>query len=115
MTHPQRRAEDDFNVGELARLIASLTQTVDRLNEKIDNLATVYTPREVHDLALGGVKVDIRRLDESVGVLDKRVDEQERETSHRFRQAVTITFASLLFPLVVALVIFVLTQMVRSS
>lgn len=115
MPPPQRRADDEFNVGELARNIAALVVTVERINEKLDNLSQQFTPREVHDLALGGVKIDIRRLDETVGKLDERVDEQERETARRFRQAVTITVTSVLAPLIVALVIYVLTQLAQAG
>jgi hypothetical protein len=108
---PQRRtSDDDFNTGELARNIATLTVVVERLAEKVDTLSTVYTPREVHDLALGGVKVDIRRLEHEQRDLEKRVDDQERETNRRFRQSVTITVTSLLAPLIVALIVYVLTQ-----
>lgn len=112
---PTRRADDDFNVGELARNIAAMTLALQRINEKLDNLPAQFTPREVHDLALGGVKIDIRRLDETVDQLDRRVDDQERETSRRFRQAVTITVTSVLAPLIVALVIYVLTQLAQAG
>jgi hypothetical protein len=112
---PQRRAIDEIDTGELVRNLAALTSAVERINDKLDNLSTQFTPREVHDLALGGVKIDIRRLDETVGELDKRVDEQERETARRFRQNVLITVTSLLAPLTVALVVYVLTQLARAG
>ena len=120
-----RRAEDDFNVGELARNIAAMTIALERINEKLDNLPSQFTPREVHDLALGGVKIDIRRIDEERGAdaaelrktareLDQRLNDQEREVARRFRQAVTITVTSVLAPLTVALVIYVLTQLAQA-
>jgi tetrahydromethanopterin S-methyltransferase subunit G len=109
--YPQRRADDDFSVGELARLITSLTLAVERLQAEIRGLSTTYTPREVHDLALGGVKVDIRRIDETVDKLEDRIDDAEAETNRRFRQAVWLVAGSLLFPLTVALVIYVLTTL----
>lgn len=114
MPEHQRR-DDDFNVGELARNIAAMTVAVEKINEKLDNLSLQFTPREVHDLALGGVKIDIRRIDETVVKLDGRVDEQERETARRFRQAVTITVTSVLAPLIVALVVYVLTQLAQAG
>lgn len=130
---PQRRANDEFDVGELARLIATLTVTVDKLAAKVDSLNKEFTPREVHDLALGGVKIDIRRIDEQSGKeaaelrktaaeLDDRLDTQERQVAARFaaaeqdsakkfRQLVIAIATSVLAPLTVALVLYVLTSL----
>ncbi len=103
-----------------------MTVAVERINDKLDNLSQTFTPREVHDLALGGIKIDVRWIEQqqlndkdesqtSVRELAARQVEQERETARRLRQAVTITFTSLLAPAVVALVVFVLTQLTRAA
>lgn len=133
MPPPQRRAMDDIDIGELVRNLAALTAAVERINDKLDNLSMQFTPREVHDLALGGVKIDIRRIDEQSGKdaeelrrtaseLDTRLDTQERnvaarfaelerETARRFRQLVIVIVTSVLAPLTVALVLYVLTSL----
>lgn len=130
---PQRRAMDDIDIGELVRNLAALTSAVERINDKLDNLSMQFTPREVHDLALGGVKIDIRRIDEqstqkaqelvaTAAELDARLDAQERavaarfatlqeETAKRFRQLVIAIVTSVLAPLTVALVLYVLTSL----
>lgn len=117
-----RRAAQDFDLGELARLISALTVTVDKLSDKVDGLGKEFTPREVHDLALGGIKIDIRRIDEQHGEdakalrktadeLDRRLDEQEREVARRFRQSVLLIITAVVGPLTVALVIYILTSL----
>lgn len=133
MPPPQRRAMDEIDIGELVRNLAALSAAVERINDKLDNLSMQFTPREVHDLALGGVKIDIRRIDEQSSKdaeelrreateLDARLDTQdrtvdarfaelERETARRFRQLVTIIATSVLGPLTVALVLYVLTSL----
>lgn len=126
MPPPQRRAMDEIDIGELVRNLAAISVAVERINDKLDNLSMQFTPREVHDLALGGVKIDIRRIDEqsgkdaeelrrTAGELDTRLDAQERnvaarfaelerETARRFRQLVIVIVTSVLAPLTVALV-----------
>jgi chromosome segregation ATPase len=133
VTHPQRRAMDEIDIGELVRNLAALTSAVERINDKLDNLSTQFTPREVHDLALGGLKIDIRRLDEerattarewreAVNELDDRQDDHERKTAERFaaadvevarrfRQAVLVAITSLLAPLTIGIVLLVLTSL----
>lgn len=123
MPPPQRRPTgDDFSIGELVRNLAALTVAVQAMNDKIDGLSNQYTPREVHDLALGGVKIDIRRIDEervndatelrkTAAELDRRLDEAEREVARRFRQSVLLIVTALIGPLTVAIVIYVLTTL----
>jgi hypothetical protein len=134
---PQRRAIDEVDIGELVRNLAALTSAVERINDKLDNLSTQFTPREVHDLALGGVKIDIRRIDEQLtqaaaelrattADLDRRQDEQERKTAERFaaaereaakrfRQLVYAIAFSVLAPLTVGVVLMFLTSLPGSA
>jgi CHASE3 domain sensor protein len=145
---PQRRAIDEVDIGELVRNLAALTSAVERINDKLDNLSTQFTPREVHDLALGGVKIDIRRIDEqstqaaadlraAVAELDRRQDDQHRETAEqlaaaerktadrfaaaaeesarRFRQLVYAIAIGVLAPLTVGVVLMVLTSLPGSA
>lgn len=126
MPPAQRRATDDVDIGELVRNLAALTSSVDRINDKLDNLSMQFTPREVHELAVGGMKIDLRRIDEervtsvrelrrTTDALDSRLDEQEREVARRFRNSVLVTITSLLAPLTVALVVFVLTRLAGTA
>ena len=118
--------DDTIGPAELARMLRALTKLVEDLRAEIKGLSSTYTPREVHDLALGGVKIDIRRIDEQSRVeatelrktadeLDRRLDEQEREVSRRFRQSVILVFTALLAPLTVALVVYVLTSITQAG
>ncbi len=108
---PQRRAaDDDRSLGELARGQDAILQRLDTLNSKIEGLSTTYTPREVHDLAVGGMKVDLRRHDEELAKVEKRVEDAERETNRRFRQAVTLTLTAVAAPLTVGLILYLLSQ-----
>lgn len=109
---PQQRrtADDDRSLGELARGQDAILARLDSLTDKIDGLSTTYTPREVHDLAVGGMKVDIRRLDEEKDKLERRAEDIEREINRRYRQNVTLTISVLLAPLTVALIIYMLSQ-----
>lgn len=110
MPPPQRRAADEISLGELGRLIESLTGTVQEMRSEVRGLSQVYTPREVHDLALGGVKIDIRRLDEELSDVKRKSDQIDTEINRRFRQNVTLTISVLLAPLTIALVVFLLTR-----
>lgn len=94
--------------------MATLSVAVDGLRDDIKKLHLVYDTKERVDLLVGGIKVDVRRLEQEVGEVRDAVEEQERETNRRFRQAVTLTLASLLAPLTVALVVFILTQVIRT-
>jgi tetrahydromethanopterin S-methyltransferase subunit G len=110
---PRRSVDEARSLGEIARGLDTLVSRIDNLTDKIDSLSTTYTPREVHDLALGGVKVDLRRIDESLGKIDQRIDEAERETNRRFRQGVTLTISVFLGPLTIGLILYLLTQASR--
>lgn len=110
---PPLRREDDFSVAELARIMATLSIAVDGLREDIKKLSLVYDTKERVDLLVGGIKVDVRRLEEEQSQIREDVAAQERETNRRFRQAVTLTLTSLLAPLVIALVVFILTQVAK--
>jgi hypothetical protein len=86
--HHGRRSDDEaFSVGELARLLATLTVAVERLEAEVRGLSTAYVPREVHDLAVGGVKVDIRRIDETQDKTDRRLDDIAKTIDKRFAEA----------------------------
>ncbi len=117
---------DMIGPAELARMLRALTKLVEDLRAEIKGLSSTYTPREVHDLALGGIKIDIRRIDEqsqkeaaaltrAANDLDGRLDEQEREVSRRFRQSVILVVTALLAPLTVGLVIYVLTSVTKAG
>lgn len=105
-------AADDRTVGELARGLEAIVAEVKAVRSDIANLSTTFTPREVHDLALGGVKIDIRRQEEDIKGLEKRQEATEKELDRRFRQAVLLTLTSLAGPLTVGIVLFVLNRLV---
>lgn len=115
--------DDQIGPAELSRMLKALTRLVEELRTEI---RTTTTPREVHDLALGGVKIDIRRIDETsqkeaeqlrktASELDLRLDEQEREVARRFRQSAILVVTALLAPLTVGLVIYVLTSITQAG
>ena len=119
---------DDGSVtaAELARIVQTLARVVEDLRIEIRGLSTLYTPREVYDLGMGGVKIDVRRIDEQHTIearklektadeLDRRLDAQEREHDKRFRQTVLLIVSAVVAPLTVALIIYVLTALVRVS
>lgn len=106
-------AADDRSLGELGRGFDALATKIDALGTKIDGLSTTYTPREVHDLAIGGMKIDLRRLDEEREKTELKVVGLESEINRRFRQGVTITFTSVLAPGTLAAIFFVLDKATR--
>lgn len=101
-----------MTLGEVVRQLAVVVARLDRISAQLDTLPDRYVTRDLHDLALGGVKVDIRRLDEESGRLSTRVDEAERRTDVRFRQAVMITLSSVVSPVVVGATLYLLGRLV---
>jgi len=99
-------------LGEVVRQLAVVVARLDRISAQLDRLPDRYVTRDLHDLAIGGVKVDIRRLDEESGRLSARVDDAERRTDMRFRQAVLITLTSVVFPVVVGATLYLLGRLV---
>lgn len=105
-----RRNDDDRSIGELVRTQEAILEQVRGLAAKFDGLSTTYTPREVYDLGIGGVKIDIRRIDEENTKTDGKITALEAEINKRFRQSVTLTISAIIGPVTVALILYVLSQ-----
>lgn len=103
---------DEVTIGEVVRQLAVVVARLDKISAQLDALPDRYVTRDLHDLAVGGLKVDIRRLDEESGQLSTRVDEAERRTDVRFRQAVMITLSSVVSPVVVGATLYLLGRLV---
>lgn len=104
-------ADDSQSLGEISRNLATLVTRFDAFNVKIDGLSQTYTPREVHDLDVGGIKIDLRRLDEERKKSETQFAALEQSIDRRYRQNVTLTISCLLAPLTLLLVGFALTQL----
>lgn len=114
MTPPQQRRADDGRLDEVVRRLEEVVIRLDRMQTSMETTYVrqdVYArDRENHDLAIGGVKVDIRRLDEQLGTQDERMDQFEADSNRRFRQLVLTIFSAVGGPLTVYLVIRVLSD-----
>lgn len=101
---------DEITSGELGRRIDSLTSELREVNSQLRNLSSAYIPRSEHDLVIGGIRIDLQRIEKTadqaaagVGVLDDKIDS-------RFRTTVITVLSALVFPGVIALVIWLLTR-----
>jgi predicted RNase H-like nuclease (RuvC/YqgF family) len=111
MPPPARRsAADEISIGELARLIESQTRVIEEMRAELKSLSQTYDTKERVDLLVGGIKVDIRRLEEEVAEAKKRTEATDDEINRRYRASVTLTISALLAPLTIALVVFLLTR-----
>ena len=57
---------DEISRGELARNMAALTEQVRELVRELKDLPDKYVPRSEYELQIGGVKVDISRIDRDI-------------------------------------------------
>jgi len=103
---------DEVTLGEVVRRLAVVATRLDRISAQLDTLPDRYVTRDLHDLTIGGIKVDVRRIDEEQERLSTRVDDAERRTDMRFRQAVVITLTSVVFPVVVGVTLYLLGRVV---
>lgn len=99
---PNRR-QDDITLGEMVRWMERLATAYEQLAKRMDTLGDSYVPRETHELAMGGVKVDIRRIEEErtadklrMDAIEDRADTDRRETEKRFRQVVMLVAGAFL-------------------
>jgi len=83
------------SLGELTRNVESLAREVRELVMEMRQLSTVYVPRPEHELQVGGLKVDVRRIEEQCeedrDVLHKRVDDLKRDAAQERRDRVAGT------------------------
>ena len=57
---------DEISLGELARNMAALTEQVRELVRELKDLPDKYVPRSEYELQVGGIKVDISRVDRDI-------------------------------------------------
>lgn len=99
---------DDVSTGELARRVADLVAELREVNQQLRSLSTVYVPRGEHELAIGGLKVDVARVEETAKSAQTAVDELDEKLNSRFRAAVWGVIVALLFPIISGVVLYAL-------
>lgn len=100
---------DEPTLGELGRLIAELRKSVDRVDQRLQGLSEAYIPRSEHELVIGGLKVDLARIEVTANRAAAGVDSLDDKIDSRFRTAVITVVSALVFPGVIALVVWLLT------
>ena len=103
-------AADDVTLGELSRRILDLTVELRQVNTRLENLSSAYIPRGEHELAVGGIKVDLMRVETTANEATRNIAELDNKIDARFRTAVITVVSALIFPGVIALVVWLLTQ-----
>lgn len=97
-------AGDAQTLGELSRNLANVTTELRRLIERIDSLPETYVTKDVHELAVGGLKVDIQRIERENETLDRELEstktsfadklkdlERDRRTGNRWAVGLAAT------------------------
>lgn len=77
---PPPPGDDAPSLRELARSLDSLATQLRDIVIELRGLSQVYVPRAEHELQIGGVKVDVRRIDEETQRLDREHGHDIRET-----------------------------------
>ena len=100
---------DEITSGELGRRLDNLTSELREVNSQLRNLSSAYIPRSEHELVIGGLKIDIRRIEETAVRAAADVTNLDDKLDSRFRTAVITVVSALVFPGVIALVVWLLT------
>ena len=99
---------DDVSIGELTRQVSTLVGEIRDMRRELGSLSNTYSPRSEHELVIGGIKVDLRRIENTANAARGAVEALDDKLDARFRTAVTGVVVSFIFPVIAGLVLYLM-------